>query len=64
MRILYLCTFYHRAMLFRNSMDVLEKRGHDVIAFNATAMGTKIDDKYKSIMDDKVIHEECFKRYS
>ena len=63
MRILYLCTFYHRAMLFRNSMDVLEKRGHDVIAFNATVMGTKIDDKYKSIMDDKVIHEECFKRH-
>ena len=49
-------------MVFRDSMDYLEKRGHSVIAFNAVAKGAKIDDKYKSIMDEKVIHRECFNK--
>lgn len=63
MKILYVCTYYHRAMVFRDSMNYLEMRGHSVTAFNAVAKGAKVDDKYKSIMDDKVIHRECFNRY-
>ena len=63
MKILYVCTYYHRAMVFRDSMNYLEKRGHSIIAFNAVAKDAKIDDKYKSIMDDKVVHRECFNKY-
>lgn len=63
MRILYICTYYHRAMVFRDSMNYLEARGHSVIAFNAVAEGAKIDDKYKRIMDEKVIHRECFGKF-
>ena len=63
MRILYVCTYYHRAMIFRDSMNYLEDRGHSVLAFNAVAKGAKIDDKYRSIMDEKVIHRECFNKY-
>ena len=62
MNILYLCTYYHRAMLFRDSMNFLEGKGETVRAFNAVAYGTKVDEKYKSIMDDKVCHQECFSR--
>ncbi len=61
MKILYLCTYYHRAMVFRDSMDYLEARGHQVKAFNAVVEGAKIDDKYKAIMDEKVVHSECFR---
>ena len=60
MNILYLCTFYHRAMLFRDSMNMLESLGHNTLAFNAVAKGAKIDEKYVPIMDEKVVHEECF----
>ena len=60
MRILYVCTFYERAMIFRDAMNHLEKRGHNLTAFNAVAKGTKIEEKYKPIMDEKVIHRECF----
>lgn len=63
MRILYLCNYYHRAMIFRDSMNLLEKRGHEVKAFNAVEKGATVDPKYLSIMDDKVIHMECFRRY-
>lgn len=63
MRILYLCTYYHRAMIFRDSMDRLENLGHSVKAFNAVVKGAKIDEKYKKIMDDAVIHKECFNKW-
>ena len=63
MKILYLCTFYHRAMIFRDSMNYLEKLGHDLLAFNAVAEGTVIEDKYEPIMDEKVIHKECFRKF-
>ena len=49
-------------MVFRDSMNYLENRGHEVIAFNAVPKGAKVDDKYSSIMDDKVIHRECFSK--
>lgn len=61
MRILYLCTYYHRAMVFRDSMNYLEKLGHEVTAFNAVAKGTTVDKKYQVIMDEKVVHQECFR---
>ena len=60
MDILYICTFYHTARIFRDAMEHLEKRGHKVVAFNAVAKGTIIDKKYIDIMDEKVIHRECF----
>ena len=63
MRILYVCTYYHRAMVFRDAMNYLEKRGAEIVAFNAVAKGAKVDDKYKAIMDDKVVHRECFNKY-
>ena len=62
MKILYLCTFYHRAMIFRDSMNYLEKLGHAINVFNAVAFGAKIDEKYRSIMDDRVIHKACFRQ--
>ncbi len=62
MRILYVCTYYHKAMIFRDSMNYLEERGHTALAFNAAAKGTIVDEKFKSIMDDKVVHRECFRK--
>jgi glycosyltransferase involved in cell wall biosynthesis len=41
-------------------MNLLESLGHNLLAFNAVAKGAKIDEKYVSIMDEKVVHEECF----
>ena len=63
MKILFLCTYYHRAMIFRNSMNRLSQLGHEVKAFNAVVKKTKVDKKYKSIMDDTVIHRECFNKW-
>jgi len=63
MKILYLCTYYHRALIFRDLMDRLKEFGQDVKAFNAVVEGSKIDDKYKKIMDSKVAHRECFKKW-
>lgn len=63
MKILYLCNYYHRAMIFRDSMNCLEKRGHKLLAFNSVVKGAPIDKKYLAIMDDKVIHKECFNSY-
>ncbi len=63
MKILYLCTYYHRAMIFRDSMDRFENLGHSVRAFNAVVKGARIDDKYKKIMDNAVIHKECFNKW-
>lgn len=60
MKILFLCTYYHKAMIFRDMMDRLTSQGHQVKAFNAVAKNTKIDEKYKNIMDGQVIHRECF----
>lgn len=59
---LYLCTFYHRAMIFRDSMNYLEKLGHKINLYNAVDFGAKIDEKYLPIMDDKVVHKACFRQ--
>ncbi|WP_404469082.1 glycosyltransferase family 4 protein [Sutcliffiella horikoshii] len=63
MKILFLCTYYHRAMIFRDAMNNLISNGHKVKAFNAVAYDSKIDEKYKGIMDELVIHKECFNRW-
>ncbi len=60
MKILFFCTFYHRALLFRQQMDSLERKGHYVRAFNSAQYGEKITDKFKPIMDEKVVHIECW----
>ena len=62
MKILYLCTYYHRAMIFRDAMNSLEKLGNTILAFNAAVKGDKVSPKYMGIMDDKVIHSECFSK--
>jgi len=62
MRILYLCTFYHRALLFRQQMDALERRGHYVRAFSSAQYGEGVAEKFRPIMDGHVIHRECWGR--
>ena len=47
-------------MIFRDSMNYLEARGHNVKVFNAVVKNAKVDEKYRTIMDEKVIHRECF----
>ena len=63
MKILYLCTYYHRAMIFRDAMNALEKAGNELLAFNAVAKGATVSPKYASIMDHKVLHKACFSTY-
>lgn len=63
MKILFFCTFYHRALLFRQQMDALNERGHYVRAFSSAQYGEGIADKFKPIMDDKVKHFECWNKY-
>lgn len=62
MNILYICTYYHRAKIFSDSMKVLNKLGHNVRAFNAVVKGAKIDAKYHDIMDENVNHQESFNK--
>lgn len=63
MKILYLCTYYHQAMIFRDSMDRLHDRGHEVKAFNAALKGSPVQEKYKPIMDERVTHKELFTKW-
>lgn len=63
MRILYLCTFYHRALLFRQQMDALERRGYYVRAFSSAQYGEGVKEKFRPIMDGHVIHRECWGRF-
>lgn len=63
MKVLFLCTFYHTARLFRDTMDHLEQQGHTVKAFNAVARGARIAPQCRDIMDDAVDHVECFTRW-
>lgn len=60
MRLLSLCTFYHRALLFRQQMDAIQKRGHYVRAFNSAQKGEGIAEKFVPIMDSEVVHCECW----
>ncbi|MBQ7522675.1 MAG: glycosyltransferase family 4 protein [Clostridia bacterium] len=63
MKILYFCTFYHRALLFRQQMDALIKRGHYVRAFSSAKYGEGVADKFLPIMDELVVHKECWNKY-
>ena len=63
MKILYLCTFYHRALLFRQQMDTLIKRGHEVKVFSSAQHGEGIAEKFLPIMDDQVVHCECWNKW-
>ncbi|MBP5403808.1 MAG: glycosyltransferase family 4 protein [Elusimicrobiaceae bacterium] len=44
-------------------MNALEKLGNQLLAFNAVTKGAVVNSKYVSIMDEKVIHKECFSKY-
>ena len=63
MKILYFCTFYHRAMLFRQQMNALIRRGHEVKAFNSAMYGEKVAEKFLPLMDGLVVHKECWNKY-
>lgn len=63
MKVLYLCTYYHRAMIFYDSVESLKKYGYSVDTFNAVVNNAKIDEKYRSIMNENVKHVECFNKY-
>lgn len=62
MNILYLCTFYHRAMLFRQQMDSLIAKGHTVKAFNSAQYGEGVAEKFRPLMDNLVVHRECWNK--
>lgn len=61
MRILYLCTYFHQALLYRQQMDGLKQRGHIVKVFNSARIGDGIEEKFQGAIDDDVIHTECWK---
>lgn len=63
MNILYLCTFYHRAMLFRQQMDSLIAKGHSVRVFNSAQYGEGIAEKFQPLMDNLVVHKECWNKF-
>lgn len=61
MKILFICTYYHRAMIFHDLAKRIKDKGHEVETFNAVVKKAKIYEKYKKIMEDSdVIHKECF----
>ena len=63
MKILFLCTFYHRALFFRQQMDALNARGHEIRAFISARYGEGVAPKFIPIMDDMVVHTECWNKY-
>lgn len=61
MRILYLCTFYHIAMLYNQQKTALKKRKHSVTVFNSTKIGSGVAEKFVPVVQDKdVVHVECW----
>lgn len=63
MKILFVCTYYHRAMIFYDAMKRLNSLGHEVVVFNAILNGEKVQEKYKEIMTEVVINKECFSKW-
>lgn len=63
MNLLFLCTFYHYAMIFYDTMQNLCPLGYRVKVFNAVVRGTEISEKYRGIMGHNVTHSECFNTY-
>lgn len=62
MNILFLCTFYHRAMIFYDLIQNLLPLGYQVKVFNAVSKGSVISEKYCEIMNENVVHSECFQK--
>lgn len=62
MKILYLCTFYYKVKLFRQQMDALIARGHEVRVFSTAEKGAGIAPEYQPQMDDLVKHYECWNK--
>ena len=61
MKILYLCTYYHEALLYKQQKVALVKRGHTVKVFNAAKYGAADTHKFNDgLLDKDVVHEECF----
>ena len=60
MKVLYICSFYHRAMIFNDCINALSRIGYDIRVFNATWKGDAVKDRYKHIMTERVVHSECY----
>lgn len=63
MKILYICSFYHRAMIFKDSMDALSEKGNAVKVFSTTWKGDSVAEIYKPIMTEAVFHKECYYKW-
>ncbi len=61
MKIIYLCTYFHQALLYRQQMDGLYRMGHIVKVFNSAKIGDGISEKFLNVIDNNVIHVECWK---
>lgn len=61
MRILYLCTYFHQALLYRQQMDGLKRKGHVVKVFNSAKIGDGVEEKFQGAIDNDVVHVECWK---
>lgn len=44
-------------------MDSLIKRGHNIRAFSSAKYGEGIAEKFRPIMDELVVHKECWNKY-
>lgn len=63
MKILFICAIYHEALLFRDLLDGIEKQSdNEIFVFNGVEYGTIVKDKFKSIIDNKVLFIECFSK--
>ena len=61
MKILYLCTFYHVALLYSQLKKGLEKKGYTIHVFNTAKYNTVIGEKYHDVINDPdVVHLECW----
>lgn len=61
MNILYLCTYYHIAMLYSQQKAGLERKGDTVSVFNSTRYGSGVAEKFVQVVQDKaVVHVECW----
>ncbi|MBP5416491.1 MAG: glycosyltransferase family 4 protein [Clostridiales bacterium] len=63
MKILYLCTFYHIALLYSQQKEALCRRNISVKVFNSAKYGAGVADKFvPAVSDQDVVHEECWKK--
>jgi len=63
MNILYICAIYHEALLFRDLLDSIEAQSNNkIFVFNGVEKGTKVKEKFRIILDDKVFFSECYSK--